>query len=214
MWAWRAGRVSQIKQLVDRMLVIFPFEEAIYRKAGVNAEFVGHPLIDMVKPTRTKDEFCREYRARSAQADRGLCFREAERKKCGFILPTLCKAVDRLPRKSSDVQFVLPLAFRPDRQLIDGMISSKPITRMTNDNLQRRSLRPRGHGSQRHGNARETALLGTPEVIVYRHFGSNLVSWQVLVEGSPVRHRQHHPWTKRWFRNSSRISSRRSRSAR
>src|SRR5207244_12478229 len=61
-WAWREGRVNQIRDLVDKMLVIFPFEEEIYKKAGVDAEFVGHPLIGMVKPTRTKEEFCRKYK--------------------------------------------------------------------------------------------------------------------------------------------------------
>ena len=61
-WAWREGRINQIRKLVDKMLVIFPFEEDIYRRAGVDVEFVGHPLIDMVRPTRTKEEFCRQYR--------------------------------------------------------------------------------------------------------------------------------------------------------
>src|SRR5215471_206321 len=58
-WAWRTGRVKQIKELVDKMLVIFPFEEEIYRSAGVDVEFVGHPLIETVRATKTKEEFCR-----------------------------------------------------------------------------------------------------------------------------------------------------------
>ena len=47
-WAWRPGRIKAIRAIADRMLVIFPFEEAIYRDAGVPVEFVGHPLIDLV----------------------------------------------------------------------------------------------------------------------------------------------------------------------
>ncbi|MEC9302600.1 MAG: glycosyltransferase, partial [Acidobacteriota bacterium] len=43
-WAWRRGRLRTLKQLVDRMLVIFPFEEEVYRNAGIPVEFVGHPL--------------------------------------------------------------------------------------------------------------------------------------------------------------------------
>src|SRR5678815_2627356 len=57
-WAWRGGRIKQIKELVTRMLVIFPFEERIYREAGVDVEFVGHPLIETVRATKTKEEFC------------------------------------------------------------------------------------------------------------------------------------------------------------
>src|SRR6187455_2337787 len=49
-WASRPGRVSYLKQHVRRMLVIFPFEERLYRDAGVPVTFVGHPLLDLVPP--------------------------------------------------------------------------------------------------------------------------------------------------------------------
>lgn len=44
-WAWNAGRVRKMKGLIDRMLVILPFEEQIYTSAGIEAKFVGHPLL-------------------------------------------------------------------------------------------------------------------------------------------------------------------------
>ena len=56
-WAWRASRVRVVKRRVDRMVVIFPFEEKIYRDAGVPCDFVGHPLIDVVRPSIDRDEF-------------------------------------------------------------------------------------------------------------------------------------------------------------
>jgi lipid-A-disaccharide synthase len=56
-WAWRPGRVRVVKRLVNRMVVIFPFEEKIYRDAGVPVDFVGHPLVDTVHPTMTREEF-------------------------------------------------------------------------------------------------------------------------------------------------------------
>lgn len=56
-WAWRAGRVRVVKRRVDRMVVIFPFEEKIYRDAGVPVDFVGHPLADVVRPSMTREEF-------------------------------------------------------------------------------------------------------------------------------------------------------------
>ena len=49
-WAWRKSRIHQIKELVDKMLVVLPFEEAFYRDSGVNVEFVGHPLLDEINP--------------------------------------------------------------------------------------------------------------------------------------------------------------------
>jgi lipid-A-disaccharide synthase len=57
-WAWRAGRVRIVKRRVAHMVVIFPFEEPIYRAAGVPVTFVGHPLVDTVRRTMTRDEFC------------------------------------------------------------------------------------------------------------------------------------------------------------
>jgi lipid-A-disaccharide synthase len=56
-WAWRPGRVRVVKRLVNRMVVIFPFEEQIYRDAGVPVDFVGHPLVDTVRPTISRNEF-------------------------------------------------------------------------------------------------------------------------------------------------------------
>ena len=49
-WAWRRGRLRTIREMVAHMIVIFPFEEALYREAGVPVTFVGHPLVDLVRP--------------------------------------------------------------------------------------------------------------------------------------------------------------------
>ena len=57
LWAWRPGRMETMKTYVDRVLVIFPFEEALYREAGVNVQFVGHPLVDLAKAGEPRDTF-------------------------------------------------------------------------------------------------------------------------------------------------------------
>ena len=54
-WAWRPGRLKTIRAVADRVLVIFPFEEAIYRDGGVPVEFVGHPLVDLVQRRRRRE---------------------------------------------------------------------------------------------------------------------------------------------------------------
>lgn len=50
-WAWRSKRIQLIARLVKKMVVLFPFEVPLYEAAGVNVEWVGHPLLDIVKPT-------------------------------------------------------------------------------------------------------------------------------------------------------------------
>lgn len=58
LWAWRSGRVKTMKARVDRIGVILPFEEEFFRKRGVEAQYVGHPLLDTVKTSVTREQFC------------------------------------------------------------------------------------------------------------------------------------------------------------
>ena len=60
-WAWKSGRVKKMKGLIDKMLVAFPFEEEIYRREGIDVEFVGHPLLEVFTEPQGKREFCKRY---------------------------------------------------------------------------------------------------------------------------------------------------------
>jgi lipid-A-disaccharide synthase len=94
-WAWRRGRVSALKRIVDRMVVVFPFEVDFYRQAGVPVEFVGHPLLDRVKVTRptseTRDLLGLRGEAPLVALLPGSRVQEVER-----ILPALARAGRRL----------------------------------------------------------------------------------------------------------------------
>src|SRR5690606_22086857 len=54
-WAWRGGRITQLRRYVSKMLVIFPFEREIYERASVPVEFVGHPLLDVMPPAQPRE---------------------------------------------------------------------------------------------------------------------------------------------------------------
>jgi lipid-A-disaccharide synthase len=60
-WAWRKRRVHTIARRVDRLAAIFPFESAFYAQHGCTVDFVGHPLVDRVRPTRSREETRRQY---------------------------------------------------------------------------------------------------------------------------------------------------------
>ena len=60
-WAWRKGRVRQMRRILDRLLCIFPFEEEFFRSHGVTATYIGHPLAGLVRPALPKDEFFRKH---------------------------------------------------------------------------------------------------------------------------------------------------------
>jgi lipid-A-disaccharide synthase len=169
-WAWRPGRVNQIRDLVDKMLVIFPFEEQIYREAGVNVEFVGHPLIDMVRATKSKQQFCADYKLDPRQPIVAL-LPGSRRKEVRYILPTMCQAADQIAAQKPETQFVVPIAPGLDRQLIESIIQSRPITVIANETYN--AIRYSRAAIVASGTATlETALLGTPEVIVYRISGA------------------------------------------
>ncbi|HYR85330.1 MAG TPA: lipid-A-disaccharide synthase [Terriglobia bacterium] len=165
-WAWREGRVNQIRRLVDKMLVIFPFEEEIYRKAGVDVEFVGHPLVDRVRVTKSKEEFCKIYKLDPRRSIVAL-LPGSRRKEVRYILPTLCKAAERIAMQKPDTQFVIPVAPGLDRKLIEHIVQARPITIVSNETYN--AVRYSRAAIVASGTATlETALLGTPEVIVYR----------------------------------------------
>jgi len=165
-WAWREGRVKQIRELVNKMLVIFPFEEEIYRRAGVDVEFVGHPLMDMVRPTKSKEEFCRKYKLDPMQPIVAL-LPGSRRKEVRYILPTLCRAAELIAMHKPEAQFVLPMATGLDRRFLENIVQARPITIVANETYN--AIRYSRAAVVASGTATlETALLGTPEVIVYR----------------------------------------------
>ena len=70
-WAWRASRVKVIARWVRKMIVFFPFEVPLYRAEGVDVEWVGHPLVESVKPSLSREEAFARVWSRSSPADRG-----------------------------------------------------------------------------------------------------------------------------------------------
>jgi lipid-A-disaccharide synthase len=97
LWAWRPGRMKTMRRLADRVLVIFPFEERIYQDAGVPVEWVGHPLLDVMPPSRSKSEIATEL---GLDADKPIV----------ALLPDLVDAAEEIRRRLPDVQFVLARA--------------------------------------------------------------------------------------------------------
>jgi lipid-A-disaccharide synthase len=84
-WAWRTGRVHQIKRDVDEMLVLFPFEKDFYQKHGVKVEFVGHPALDEIDPEWLTETYQKRQRENLQQHDESrnrLCLTETKVERC------------------------------------------------------------------------------------------------------------------------------------
>ncbi len=108
-WAWRRNRIYLIARLVTKMIVIFPFEQELYQQAGVDVTWVGHPLIDRVKPELNKTEFCRRYGLDPSHPLIGLLpgSRENEIRR---LYPVMRSAADLILKQIPQIQFILPLA--------------------------------------------------------------------------------------------------------
>ncbi len=109
-WAWRSGRVATMKKLVDKIGVILPFEEQFFRKNGVAASYVGHPLLDSVKSDCSKEDFCNQYGINADSLLIGL-LPGSRRKEIASLLPVLLQTA-RMVTEQSDrkVTFLLPVA--------------------------------------------------------------------------------------------------------
>jgi len=109
-WAWRPGRVKTIARRVDRVGVILPFEEEFFRSRGLAADYVGHPLLDSVKSTKSRVEFCTEHDIHLETLCIGL-LPGSRKKEIVSLLPILLKSAQRVQKqKKHKMVFLLPLA--------------------------------------------------------------------------------------------------------
>jgi lipid-A-disaccharide synthase len=125
LWAWRPGRLKTMRRIADRVLVIFPFEEEIYRRANVPVEWVGHPLFDVSVPPRPRAEFLA---AQSVDPTRPVValLPGSRRNEVQAILPGLVEAAALIRRRMPDAQFVLARAPHLPDELFSGLRDSTP----------------------------------------------------------------------------------------
>ncbi len=108
-WAWGGFRLRSIRRYVDRMVVFFPFEETLYREAGVPVTWVGHPLIEAAHPTLDKDEAARRYGLNPWRRTVGLLPGSREHE-VDRHLPLMLASARRIAWHLPGVQFLLPKA--------------------------------------------------------------------------------------------------------
>lgn len=96
-WAWGQNRVNKIKRLVDKMIVVFPFEKEIYEKAGVDVEYVGHPLMEIISEHKYLDkaELFNEYNLDEAK-DILLLMPGSRKQEVEKIFPECIKAAEKI----------------------------------------------------------------------------------------------------------------------
>jgi lipid-A-disaccharide synthase len=169
-WAWRASRLETLRRFVDRMLVIFPFEAPFYEKANVPVEFVGHPLIDLVKVTRPRDQWLPALGLDPARPVVAL-LPGSRPNELRHILPVVADAARFIARQVPGTQFLVARApaladelFGPLDALRHAGIPLAVVEDATDDALAAADVVVTASGTA----TVQTALHGTPMVIVYR----------------------------------------------
>jgi lipid-A-disaccharide synthase len=169
-WAWRKSRLRQLKARIDKMLCIFDFEEDIYREAGIPVEYVGHPLVDLVRPRWTREQFFGEIGLEPATATVALLPGSRE-KEVSSILPTMLEAANRLS-VTHKAQFIVAVAPTLDTQWLEkallkryaGRATVRTATHATYDALEHCEVAIVASGTA----TIEAALRERPMVVVYR----------------------------------------------
>jgi len=169
-WAWRRGRLRQLKARIEKMLCIFDFEEDIYRQAGVPVAYVGHPLVDLVRPKLTREEFFARAGLESTRTTVALLPGSRQKEVAG-ILPIMLKAAGRISLNRS-AQFVVAAAPTVDAGWVEktllepyaGRLTVRVATHATYDALRHCDVAIVASGTA----TLEAALLERPMVVVYR----------------------------------------------
>ncbi|MDF1797020.1 MAG: lipid-A-disaccharide synthase [Coxiellaceae bacterium] len=119
-WAWRSGRINHIKQIVDHMAVLFPFEKKIYRQAGVPVTVVGHPLTHIV-PQDVNTTDCKQKLGLDCKKTVVGLLPGSRRQEIDKLLPTMLAAAAILKQKKPDLQCVLPIASGLNKRLFNDL---------------------------------------------------------------------------------------------
>ena len=167
-WASRPGRVKTIKSYIRKMIVLFKFEEEFYKRYGIDATFVGHPLLDIVGPTMDKKEFLNKFGLLESKTTITL-LPGSRKEEIKNILPVMLGASILINKNMANAQFVLAKSPQLDLDIYNRIISRanidlKIIEGKTYDCLNIADFCLVASGTA----TLETAIMQRPFVVIYK----------------------------------------------
>ncbi|HML34113.1 lipid-A-disaccharide synthase [Sporomusa sphaeroides] len=181
-WAWRRGRAKEVAGLVDRLAAIFPFEAEVYREAGADVTFVGHPLVDIVKPSLSKEEAYRFFNVRPGQPV-VLLMPGSRQQEVSNLLPVMLEACQQVAGQLPDCRIFLPVASTISREMLQNMIAgyTMDVTLTTGHTYDLMGIADVAIAAS--GTATlETSLMGVPTVIIYKMAALTYLLGKLLVK--------------------------------
>lgn len=185
-WAWGGGRLKKIKRVVDRILVLFPFEEKIYQDAGVDVEFIGHPLLDLVRPTLTREEYRRRMNLGKNDILLGL-LPGSRPQELEQILPTMLQTSVLLEKSLKNLRVAVSLASTVNQDLLQSIVNRLKLEARVEKDLTYDLMHWADLLLVTSGTATlESAIAGTPLLILYKTSFLNWVLARSLIRISHI----------------------------
>lgn len=167
-WAWRRGRMRWIQQRVDHVVAILPFEEPLYKNAGVRCTFVGNPLLDEVAPTYDRDALRRQFGLTDDGPVIGL-FPGSRKAELLEHVPLLLETVKRLVEHHPTMQFVLAQASSVQDRFLADLLKSSPVPIKVFRNMASEVMAASDLLVVKSGTSTlQAAVVGTPMILFYR----------------------------------------------
>ena len=185
LWAWGSGRMKKVKRLVNKMLVVFPFEEKLYKSNNVDVEFVGHPLIDRINEYQflSKEELFSKFDLDGSK-ELLLLMPGSRKHEVEKLFPQIIKAAKKLADEFN-LQIVIACSSSIDENLfheLSGQSDSKVITGYTYDLMKYAKF-----GIVKSGTSTlEAGYFALPMIIVYKISGLTYLIVKKLIKVSKI----------------------------
>jgi len=179
-WAWNRGRIPKMAQIIDRLMVIFPFEVEVFKDVDLKVDFVGHPMVDELREFRAKEPEPLPWNGKKKIA----LLPGSRKQEIVYILPRLLEAAKLMEDSRPDISFLIPV---PERRLalVESILQK---ARKAPRNLSivtgkaREVLKQADAAFVASGTATlEAALLRCPTVLVYRGSFANYLFARALI---------------------------------
>jgi len=167
-WASRQGRVNTIKQYISKMIVVFRFEEEFYRKFGIDAEFVGHPLLEIVRAEMNKAEFLMKFSLAPGKTTIAL-LPGSRKQEIKNILPIMLKTASLIKRELHDIQFIIAKPAQTEWDIYNRLVAGTNLDIRIIEGSAYDCLNSADFALVASGTATlETALMQKPFAIIYK----------------------------------------------
>jgi len=167
-WASRPGRIKTIKKYIEKIIVLFRFEEEFYKSWGIEAKFAGHPLLDIVKPVMEKKAFLGSYALSDSKTSIAL-LPGSRRQEIENILPVMLKASLLIQKNFNNVQFVIAKSSQVNWSVYNRLIHGLDMDIVIIEGKTYDCLNIADFCLVASGTATlETAIMGKPFVVIYK----------------------------------------------